>query len=467
MERLWSPSTEWDIPRLKQPYGLTLDAIRNRLIRIRMISDATDKEIKELSKKMEEITKSESKDEKYHVSRLEKHFQFEYLQAVLGIELAEKKQEEILLERQLVWKDRVADGISQNDLWDRYVALNRRYTSAGGSLWYNSTKKLRLENPNAIRSWRLDSIQHTGAVIPEFLLPLYKNQDDLDEKRKLDPRVLEAELRERKKPSNWIADVVEYYSAHMEYHGRDTNIANRWCHVTGTWHIAPPSPARIVPFLMDENKLAEIVFGNVSEPVQGPANALLLASGIHSLFEAYALIIVPVDRSETPIRRWRTEFVLNACENASFGIDYETGKHIYGRDIEGSELSFLGNRRPAPRFLYFHFIMTLIRSKDRGRQNWQQMWARYYEQRPFPSPGNYMRKSIIKALATYFDVADMNVVESWMSDHGFNTQLQFRNDQVTELARRVHRIVDVDATVDQSDSEEELYDSYGDTDDED
>ncbi|UKZ72667.1 hypothetical protein TrVFT333_000300 [Trichoderma virens FT-333] len=112
--------------------------------------------------------------------------------------------------------------------------------------------------------------------------------------------------------------------------------------------------------------------------------------------------------------------------------------------------------------------MALIRAKDLGRENWQEVWARYYEQRPFPSPGNYMRKSMLKALATYFEVADMKVVESWMSDQGFDTQLQIRDDQAKELARRVHRIIDVDATtiVEQYSSDEELCDRYGDTDEE-
>ncbi len=46
----------------------------------------------------------------------------------------------------------------------------------------------------------------------------------------------------------------------------------------------------------------------------------------------------------------------------------------------------------------------------------EQIWARYYQQRPFPRLGNYMRKSILLALATHFQAADMKVVESWMAE---------------------------------------------------
>lgn len=56
--------------------------------------------------------------------------------------------------------------------------------------------------------------------------------------------------------------------------------------------------------------------------------------------------------------------------------------------------------------------MALIRLKDCGSDGWQQIWAPYYEQRPSPPTNNYVRKAMIKALATCFEVADMKVVES-------------------------------------------------------
>ncbi|KAL7914913.1 hypothetical protein GGI35DRAFT_435561 [Trichoderma velutinum] len=298
---------------------------------------------------------------------------------------------------------------------------------------------------------QLDSSQPTALKIPELLLPLYKTSDGLND---------------RKKPSNWISDVVEYYSANWEYHGKNaTEYAPiAWCHATGTWYRYDQQVAHIVPLLIDANKLEEIIFGSISESVQRPANALLLGGGISGLLECYRIVIVPVDSSETPIKRWRTDLLFPSMKDYPCGND-ENWNKIYIRDIEGKELSFLGERRPSPKFLYFHFIMALIRLKDCGYDGWRQIWACYYEQRPFPPAGNYMRTAMIKALATYFQVADMRVVESWINDQGFGTQIQIRDDQAKELARRVHRIVDIGTTVEQDDKFQELWDTYGDTDD--
>jgi hypothetical protein len=75
------------------------------------------------------------------------------------------------------------------------------------------------------------------------------------------------------------------------------------------------------------------------------------------------------------------------------------GKIYVWKDLDGKELVFLGEKRPVSRFLYFHFVMALVRIKDLQRRNWQDVWARYHEHRPFPTPGNYMRKAMLLALA--------------------------------------------------------------------
>jgi len=74
--------------------------------------------------------------------------------------------------------------------------------------------------------------------------------------------------------------------------------------------------------------------------------------------------------------------------------------------------------RLVSRFFYFYFIMSFVRINDIKRHGWQDVWARYYEQRPFPTPTNYIRQSMLLALATHFKTADMHVVESWIVDHG-------------------------------------------------
>ncbi|UKZ46071.1 hypothetical protein TrVGV298_000268 [Trichoderma virens] len=325
---------------VEQPvHSLTSDAYLNKLTRVRMTSAALDKQIKDLAKKMKHMTKNKKKEEDNSDAKAEIRFQSEYAQAVLGIEFAKKKQEEILLERQIAQRERDTHVISQNELEERYGTLNRRYNCAGEDLWRSLNKKLHLENPEGIMLMQLEPKQFDTSVIPELLWPLYNTtRDDLRVRRERGEWIAD-DLGERKKPSNWIADVFEYYSAFPEYHGRKPEGHTRWCHVTGMWYFSSPRVARIIPFLMDENKLEEIVFGSESESLQRPANALLLYPRIQHWLEQYQIVIVPVDRSETPIKRWRTEFIYPGLENTHAATD-ETGKDIYGKDVDGRELSF-------------------------------------------------------------------------------------------------------------------------------
>jgi hypothetical protein len=184
------------------------------------------------------------------------------------------------------------------------------------------------------------------------------------------------------------------------------------------------------------DQLAEILFGTQSDSLEKGGNALLLLSQIKSWFDKYCVVVVPVDPSETPIRRWRIDVITPDIKNTVY--DYHDGKRFTGKELDRKELVFLGERRPVSGFLYFHFLMALVRIKDIGRNEWESTWARYYEQRPFPTPGNYMRRSMLLALATHFQVADMKVVESWIADHGFDTPLRMDTDQAREVARRVH-----------------------------
>ncbi|KAI9804865.1 MAG: hypothetical protein M1825_001234 [Sarcosagium campestre] len=68
------------------------------------------------------------------------------------------------------------------------------------------------------------------------------------------------------------------------------------------------------------------------------------------------------------------------------------------KDVDGKELMFLNDRRPARRFLYFRFLMTHLICKHRNEaMDWFErtetggaMWA---------STGQYLRSSMLSALA--------------------------------------------------------------------
>ena len=77
---------------------------------------------------------------------------------------------------------------------------------------------------------------------------------------------------------------------------------------------------------------------------------------------------------------------------------------------------------------------TSLECADINRPGWQQAWARYYEQRPFPTPGAYIRRGMLHALAANSGPANMSVVESWITDHGFQTPMTLASEEVEEVA---------------------------------
>jgi hypothetical protein len=64
---------------------------------------------------------------------------------------AEKVQDEIRLERDVVWEERAAGIISDSAAQERYCGLNRRCISAGDDLWRHVKKKHRIDDPGAVQ----------------------------------------------------------------------------------------------------------------------------------------------------------------------------------------------------------------------------------------------------------------------------------------------------------------------------
>jgi len=70
--------------------------------------------------------------------------------------------------------------------------------------------------------------------------------------------------------------------------------------------------------------------------------------------------------------------------------------HRFG-DIDGRELKFLGDNRPARRFLYFRYIMTYLYYKKLGQLQWaDRVEAHGYM---WPTPGSYLRRPMLQVLA--------------------------------------------------------------------
>lgn len=272
-------------------------------------------------------------------------------------------------------------------------------------------------------SGAIQLIQPNEPKIPQCLLALEKESDRLDACRN--------------RPNHWRSDAMEYYAGSRIKSGR----SQTRCHITGKWlYRELVKTANIVPLFQNLHSMSEIIFGKESKSLDGPWNALLLSFQVKKWFDQYSLVIIPVDSSEPHPTRWKVEVISSDINNVPVE-PWSLNSNMVGSDLHGRELKFHTRGRPASQFLYFYFITALIRMKNYGRKDWRDIWAKYYTQRPFPTPGNYMRKSILLALAAHFETTDI-AMESWIADQGFETPLFLRNDQVKEVVRRVYAAVE-------------------------
>ncbi|CAH0027502.1 unnamed protein product [Clonostachys rhizophaga] len=271
-----------------------------------------------------------------------------------------------------------------------------------------------------------------SGAIAESILALYQKNDPLSGQacERSD------DLRER---------AIRYYGARLYINGKSEK--RIWCHITGEWQ--PESHVEvthIVPiFVISFGNICELLFGSKSDEVDKQQNTLTLLFDVKKWFDRHELVVVPWDATENPITRWRTD-VFPSIHNEPLDT-----KATF-RDLDGKELIFRDQNRPSSRFLYFHFIMSLIRIKDLNKEGWRDIWARYYEQPPFPAPAPYMRKSMILALATHFESTDMHVIESWIVSNGFGSPLN--GPLATETARQVHMAIEYHYVQQQMEDEE-------------
>ncbi|KAI2615196.1 hypothetical protein GGR54DRAFT_301656 [Hypoxylon sp. NC1633] len=374
----------------------------------------------ELKERFETFRREVEPDREPDEERPERDRDSELKLVSMGIELAKQRKEMARLGRDVTHEEMEAGMLTTAVGMKRLRRDSRRQLSAGDELWRYKKKKLRLETePGVSNLTRLNDL-----ALSESVLAIYRKCD--------------GQGSGKKRPSNFRREALEYYEASGEGHGLTKDSV--WCHVSGMWHPSGDTKAaHIVPFFFDNESLGEILFGERAPSLDRAGNALFLQRNIERWFNKYHLVVVPLDASEHPITRWRTDILNPSILNVPF-----SGSHTAAQ-LDGKELQFLNDKRPVSRFVYFHFVVALLRIRDIRSGDWRDIWARYYEQRPFPTPTPYMRRGMLLALSTFYETTDMTVVESWMAGHGLNSSSPLKTDEEEEAARQV--MTAVEATI--------------------
>lgn len=183
-----------------------------------------------------------------------------------------------------------------------------------------------------------------------------------------------------------------------------------WCPVSRrNWLEEDMVEAHIVPYSIGEINAAYLFGLDLEkgyEAVWSIQNGLLLHNKIEKALNAARIIIVP-DEDDL------NELKLVILDETLLDQKVDVGGPTY-RDLNNRRLNFQTKARPGQRFLYLHCILALFRRRRFHVVGWENDKTKVTTSYTWGTPGPWIRRSIIKALA--FEVGDAERVEDLISD---------------------------------------------------
>lgn len=319
--------------------------------------------------------------------------------------------------------------LTDNDYRKAQRNTNMRIISLGEDLW-NHRRGLR------------DEEEKSGVIPPlgpdvqgafvHTLLSLYK-----------DPNI--SAKRSSSKQSAMRESAIQVYESR-----KDAPKGKLWCPIAQDYFNAKQmKAAHIVPSRLGSG-LVEYLFGpGISSRLHTWDNCLMLCSSAKESFDNGNFILIPANPNESPIKTWKIQLTNTAAKNSDIG-------HKVLAELDGKNVLFKNDCRPAARFLYYHFVVTLLRNKRDRQPGFQDYSVSLGSIRPFATPGQYMRQSMLLVLAK--NTGDLSVEEEarLLGEAGqetFEEEEQLDERAEEEIARRIYAVHD--EWEDESDETEE------------
>ena len=169
--------------------------------------------------------------------------------------------------------------------------------------------------------------------------------------------------------------------------------------------------AHIVPRSLSPAPV-DYVFGKGSSSrVNTADNYLFIHVFVERSLERGNFVLLPVAANEKPIKRWKVHITNTAAINNDL-----SGKTL--KELDGNEVAFKTDGRPASRFLYYHFVISLLRNKRDRQPGWEKYMVGLLTGRPFATKGKYLRQSMQLTLAKHAGDLDKEEEASLLGDGG-------------------------------------------------
>jgi hypothetical protein len=196
--------------------------------------------------------------------------------------------------------------------------------------------------------------------------------------------------------SQWKGGLCHFYSATDP---EDEDEDDLWCPILKEYATPPyRTAAHIVPYSIGYDN-AGYLFGEPSrgaEFIWSMSNGLIMDYALKIHFDAGDFVLVPILTEHGKPSRW--QFILMNDKLRTCKI-YVHCRYKEIGELDGTELEFKNDNRPAHRFLYYHFVSTLLRYIRYEKPDWAEEGVNLPTGKIWATPGPYLRKSMLKALA--------------------------------------------------------------------
>lgn len=219
------------------------------------------------------------------------------------------------------------------------------------------------------------------------------------------------------------------------YHSKHPEDGSVWCPILHTFDNNPAdnrAAAHIFPRRLGQRAMNQIFGLEANEDLYGVRNGMIILPAIESRFDKFQVVIVPAKpRTEAnPVDDWVLRIVDHQLDDYKV---HEIGKTF--KELDGRPLVFLSNARPAARYLYFHYVVSMLLAKsDRSRKtgaisiaSTNVVWA---------TPGKYIRQNVLAALVREFGGVDPTATDVF-KEHAICETDASSSEDVSQLSQEL------------------------------
>jgi hypothetical protein len=269
----------------------------------------------------------------------------------LRIESIELDQEELKIENEGLRLEKIEQAMDTKKYQKMRSKNYKRIVSLEDDLWCER-RRLRKMREESGRVSLLTT--DTDSAFAAALLRLYKDPET-SRKRK---SATQSAMRD---------ESIKAYAA-VPTSDDSTPAAYLRCSLTGEFDQPYRiHAAHIVPYCIGQ-ELAAYLFGpDQSLRLNRPDNCLMMHEDIERAFDNGNITLFPVDPVSRPLLRWKIVLVNQDARNQPLKLD--AAKTV--GELDGRELTFRSEQRPASRFLYYHCVMSLLLCRSRDSHGWE------------------------------------------------------------------------------------------------